>query len=329
MVVDPPLEAAATASFRLLDLPKEIRDLIYEKMLVREKIGIETVAIIGDDDETSPGIVAKAHHSRSVWSSPDYYGDEPKIMSFSLGAISRDNIYAYDTYQLIRGDSASKHGRERPYLHLYFANKQIHPYLHVFFANKQIYGEAQLTFYSKNTFAFTSVVACAAFLHDRSLETLRTIRSIKLGVEEYIFPMAGDESDALFRLQVHQMPLSDIINQQMALRDLAFHIRATVRFEYAGEDDETWDWAIRERVDYSTEKLFWIPEWVLEFSKIKNLDSLEVVWESDTPRLVGRSVRAVRQMRSAMVKNGGSRIYLRNEGIRVLMRRRYVSPRYR
>ncbi|KAF2814791.1 uncharacterized protein BDZ99DRAFT_184750 [Mytilinidion resinicola] len=323
MEENPSSDAAATASFRLLDLPREIRNLIYEKMVVRDKVDVQAIRVREDGrlDQyfglslTYPvRLAAKTHHSRSVWSWVwgDY--DETLVMSYHLGAMPERFIFPHCTYQLKTTDDASKPGRGRPHLQ-------------IFLTNKQIYEEAQLIFYSKNTFAFSEVPACAAFLHDRSPETLRTIRSIEFHVDEKIDPPTDDVQDVKKQPYIYSggrdMALGELISQRMAFRHLTLFIRTFLVGEF-DDDYERWDWANREKVEMSTEWYSWIPAWVPTFPRInKNLDSLEVVWEADAARVVGRSVKAVRAMRSAMVKNSGKFTYPKNEGIRVLMRRRH------
>jgi hypothetical protein len=162
---------------RLLELPREIRDLIYDYALVRDVIPVQCAAVLLEATVSrSPGIcrqldknypLRRVRAHRRIWYIP----------SFDIGLSSAANDSGelrniQMTYQLaMPSDTPSSHMIE----------------IRLLQTCRQIYHEARESFYGKNLFSFTAdfgVPTTFAFLCDRPAESLKLISSMKLALVE-------------------------------------------------------------------------------------------------------------------------------------------------
>jgi hypothetical protein len=170
--MDPDSSPTPSTFTRFLQLPREIRDLIYEHMLVRDIIPIECAMTRTSTSDLPnafnyissayPLHAARIH--RRIWPIPAFDisidpSDRPRDRSPTI----------YLTYQLAKADLGSSIN------------------LNILQANHQVYTEATKVFYGSNIFSFTSdfrIPTAFAFLCDRPAASLKLITSLELALME-------------------------------------------------------------------------------------------------------------------------------------------------
>lgn len=286
----------------ILQLPRELRDIIYDYALVRNIISIQSAAISVPDaahsrsphfcrllKKTFPFNNPLKH--RRVWSIPSFDID------ITFGPQDMFNVpkYVSMTYQLQVYDSTDR--------------KIDIALLHT---NKQIFREASEVFYGRNTFSFTGdfpLPAAFAFLCDRSPVSLRLINRIELGLTEDSnmsgtadahYPIARRATDSLV-LQFAYNHFTDLCtllaSSRMSLRRLCLRINTTSNI---WRQDRTLqsaeEWLSLEDTDVGrlpSRK----PAWIGPLLQVKDLESIGVHWGSNVlrPRRLADSVSILRK----------------------------------
>lgn len=177
------------ASF--LNLPRELRDSIYQASLVSlDNVDISEVNI--DMRPLNPDLKLKL---RGTWRGEIVDPEEENIL---------DPVAM--TYQMS------------------FTSRVENLSLNLFLVNRQIYSESRQVFYEQNRFRFsdyylTGIPACLAFLFDRPQGSLRYIRDVQLDIGRYLtIPLWYHIPMRFLR------PLCDRLTQNLSLRSLGLSI---------------------------------------------------------------------------------------------------------
>jgi hypothetical protein len=275
---------------RLLQLPREIRDLIYEFTLVREVIPIEcaVIPISGATASRSPGFCKNLTESfpirgplahRRIWSIPTFDVE----LAFAEGD-ARVNLKAVQmTYQLaVSPGTPPSHSIE----------------IRLLQTCKQIYHEARKTFYGKNLFSFTAdfrIPTAFMFLCDRPAESLLLISSMELDLteddnmistNEAHYPSSYRRSDSLV-LQYAYNYFTDLCTllSTSRMRLLNLHLTIQSLAERRGLPPKTVAECLAWETLKTAESRPWIPSWLDPLLNLEGLDYIETVWIFDRPRL--------------------------------------------
>jgi hypothetical protein len=291
---------------RLLELPREIRDLIYGYVVVCDVIAIESAAVLLDAtasrsavelDKTYPLRRLRAH--RRVW----YV---PRFDIASAAYDSRDGLTNIQmTYQLaIPADTPSSQKIE----------------IRLLQTCRQIYHEARKVFYGQNLFGFTanfSVPTAFAFLCDRPAESLKLVSSMKLALVEASnlrgtmgahYPVFRRSTDSLV-LQFTYNYFTDLCTllstKRMDLRTLHLTISSLhQRYDTAPVSaGECLLWEARMTVGPRP----WVASWIEPLLKVESLGRLHVHWTFDRPRLC-RVADTISHMRRHMLAEVQSKL---------------------
>ena len=277
--------------FPLLQLPRELRDRIYEYALV----DCQDLAI-------SIGSTRKRYN---VWENEeppfqkrysDFISDPVHRTSFACPVERRNFTYVNGTGLAcfeMKGFAWDEIRRE--------------PELSLFHTNRQVYQEASEIFYSKNLFSFEvgvdSLACCLAFLKDRPTRALQQIRSIGLKLGQPAFKSYAFES--------FTAPLLEKFWDEMKLHrlDLSFHgILPDVR-------QTPWKWPIGDMSLAKQERIETFIEGLVQITKLKRLSitlhfrqwwTLEQDQAASARGLQAARVPAhfVALLRAGMLKNG-------------------------
>jgi hypothetical protein len=294
----PPSPTPSTFT-RFLQLPREIRDLIYSYMLVREAIPIESAMTktltsglpdaFNDISSTYPLQAPRIH--RRIWPIPAF------DMALDPSNRSRDRSPTiYMTYQLSQAD----------------LDPRIN--LNILQANHQVYDEASKVFYGSTIFSFTSdfrIPTAFAFLCDRPARSLRLITSIELalmednnirGTPNAHYPAIRRSTDSLVLQYAYHWftELCTLLStQRVRLRKLCLLVESLAGQGGAADLAEEVE---RERRGWRGEA----PLWLEPLCKIGGVKEMEVCWISREPRVL-RMGRTVGIMRRCMLQDDGSR----------------------
>ncbi|KAF2851299.1 hypothetical protein T440DRAFT_517753 [Plenodomus tracheiphilus IPT5] len=224
------------ASSRLLQLPREIRDLIYEYALIDNNdskiIAIESAIVSGSQSAQFRSSSFYAHLERKfpchhvrirwrIWPVPTF------DLNVAFGTQDIYNIprFVSMTYQL----EHKYHSLDRPNARLLQTNKQINAE-----ASEVLYGGAMFSF--KGEFALATAFA---FLCDRSPVVLRLIRRVELSLTEhsnmsgtttahYPIMLRATDSSVLQNVYNHYTDLCTLLSSsRMSLRHLTLRINNT------------------------------------------------------------------------------------------------------
>jgi hypothetical protein len=300
-----------TMASRLLELPREIRDLIYDYVLLRDVIPIQCAALLLEATASrSPGIrrqldktypLRRVRAHRRIWYIP----------RFDIGLTSAANDLGEElrnikmTYQLaIPPDTPFSHMIE----------------IRLLQTCRQIYHEARKSFYGKNLFSFTAdfgVPTAFAFLCDRPAESLKLISSMRLVLVEASnlrgtmgahYPETRRSTDSLVLQFVynHFTDLCTLLStSRMDLRRLHLIISSLhQRYDIAPS-------LIEECLSWEAEKTDgprpWIASWVDPLTKVESLEHLNIHWVFDRPR-VCRVADSISHMRRHMLPDTRSKL---------------------
>jgi hypothetical protein len=169
---------------RLLQLPREIRDMIYEHALVRDTIPIDCALVKGPKYRRHTGFLCPSSPElhgayplniplahRRTWSLPIY-----DLKVDIHGGTWMEPKEALMTYQLTRPCASPK----KSYRHDHIA-------LQLLQVCRTVYFEASPVFYKNNVFSFTEkfpISTALAFLQDRPTALLSQISSLELALTE-------------------------------------------------------------------------------------------------------------------------------------------------
>lgn len=288
---------------RLLELPREIRDLIYDYVLVRDVIPVQCAAVLSEVAASrSPGIcrqldknypLRRIRATRRIWYIPRF---DIGLTSAANDSGELRNIQM--TYQLgMPSDMLSSHRIE----------------IRLLQTCRQIYHEARKSFYGKNLFSFTadfSVPTAFAFLCDRPATSLKLISSIKLLLVEASnlrgtigahYPVLRRSTDSLV-LQFAYNHFTDLCTllstSRMDLRRLHLSISSLhQRYDVAPS-------LVKECLSWEAEKTDgprpWIASWIDPLTKVESLEHLNIHWVFDRPRLC-RVADTISHMRCQML----------------------------
>ncbi|XP_014551263.1 hypothetical protein COCVIDRAFT_42393 [Bipolaris victoriae FI3] len=302
---------------RLLQVPREIRDLIYEYVLVRDIILIERAAA------TVPEITAKQ--------CPEFY--RQLRQSYPLTHIrSHRRVWAIPRFDI--GLPSFKDDPELPPSHVqmtYQITRQSSlPFgeqigIHLLQTCQQIYHEARDIFYAKNVFGFKTVEGIPtafAFLCDRPAKSLNLISSMQItlgegtnlrGTTEAHYPIVARSTDSV----VLRYAYNDFTNlctllssPRMQLRKLTLVIDSLHQF-YRPVFPSPTD-CIKWEAQRTTASRPWVAPWVQPLFKVENLECLEIYWSLDRPEIC-RMADTMSLMRQQMLAPKGFRRHGRSD----------------
>jgi hypothetical protein len=281
---------------RLLQLPREIRDLIYEQVLIRNAIPIECAIT-----KPSSGLVSQAfgelseyyplrapRQHRRIWPMPAYDLDS-----------DFDATPIYMTYQLAKRTPPTP-------------NTEIN--LNLLRVCKQIHAETHKIFYSGNIFSFTGdyrIPTAFAFLCDRPPASLLLIGSLELSLMEDNNTQATpgahypvlQRSVASLVLQYAYNYFTDLCTllstSRVHLRKLYLMVESMNGRE-AGFSRES----LEQETNSSTGQWASLPVWFHPLLKIQGLEVVELCWISRRPRLQQMACTA-RAMQTHMLASNG------------------------
>jgi hypothetical protein len=273
---------------RLLELSREIRDLIYGYVVVCDVISIQSAAVLSEATASrSPGICTeldktyplrrpRAH--RRIWHIPRF---DIGLASVADNPGELRNVQM--TYQLeIPPNTPSSHRIE----------------IRLLQTCRQIYHEAGKVFYGQNLFSFTSnfnIPTAFAFLCDRPAESLKLISSMELALVEASnlrgtmaahYPVTRRSTDSLV-LQFAYNHFTDLCTllstSRMGLRRLHLMISSLhQRYDTAPASvEECLTWEAQMTIGPRP----WVASWIDPLLKVESLEYLNVHWMFDRPRL--------------------------------------------
>ncbi|CBX98473.1 hypothetical protein LEMA_P098820.1 [Plenodomus lingam JN3] len=297
-----------SSSSQLIQLPREIRDLIYEYALLGNKHTIALESAIINTSQSAhiqnlgfyKRLEEKFHclHTRThrrIWSVPTF------DLNVAFGTQDIYNIpkYVSMTYNLNR----RCHSLGRPNVSLLRTNKQIH-------------AEASELMYGRATFSFNADFALAAafaFLSDRAPATLLKINRLELGLSEdsnmcgtgtahYPVMLRATDSSVLQYAYNHYTDLCTLLSSsRMSLRHITLRINSNLspwRQINTPQTAEEWLlWEEREAKSLRPAR----PLWIEPLLQIKNLDSIDIYWGSNS-LWAHRIADAISVLRQHMLK---------------------------
>jgi hypothetical protein len=276
---------------RFLQLPREIRDLIYAHSLVSIDV-IPIECAVAKTSSYRPGVqpgtelftdlpdsyvLRSPWIHRRVWCIPAF--DALDLYSH------RDHNPPTDLYMTYQIGEQVKRGSE---------NEVDLNLLHVC---KQIYAEASKVFYGSNMFSFTSdfrIPTAFAFLCDRPAKSLLLIDSLEFalmeacdmtGTAEARYPITRRSTDSMVLQYAYQYftELCTLLStSRTRLRKLHLIVETMFYQGEAGRND------LRENMAWETQRMTsarpWTPLWLDPLLQIDGLESLETHWISNQPR---------------------------------------------
>jgi hypothetical protein len=269
-----------------LQLPREIRDLVIEHILVQDTIPIECAiakpssarvpSIFDELGDTYPLRAPRAH--RRLWSMPAFdmnldYTDSNRNKPTSV----------YMTYQIANQNGSSSGHRLN---------------LNLLQVSKQIYAEASKIFYRNNIFSFTGdyrIPTAFTFLCDRPATSLRLIESLELalmednnmrGTPHAHYPIIRRSTDSLvlqYAYHYYTELCTLISTPRMRLRRLFLTVETLslrgARHGMSLQDSVTFE------NDNPVDPQLDAPLWLDPLLKIDGLDSVEMCWIVRQPRM--------------------------------------------
>lgn len=282
-------------SSRLLELPRELRELIYELALVRDTIPIECAVVKGPGYRkhtgypcaTSPQLreaypLSRELAHRTIWSIPVY-----DLNVDIQGGTWMEPKRAQMTYQLGASCPRSNHAHHNDDIAIQLLQ-----------VCRTVYNEARPLFYKKNTFSFTgefSVSTALAFIQGLSPTALPLLTSIEIvltednnmrGTAEAHYPPITRSSDCLV-LQHAFHYFTDLCallaSSQVQLRHLYLTIES--QSGYGDIQPQSLAECLAWEMGKSSFPRPWVASWIQPLLNIKSLESVKIYWISDRPRL--------------------------------------------
>jgi hypothetical protein len=284
----------------LLHLPREIRDLIYEHVLIRDAINIECAVVkpfagqvsraFDDLKEFYPLRASRQH--RRVWLMP--------ASDLDSNCNDQTEPAIYMTYQLTKKTSPPP-------------STEVN--LGLLRVCKQIHAEAHKIFYSGNVFSFTGdyrIPTAFAFLCDRPPTSLLLIRSLELllmeanntrGSPGAHYPVIQRSAVPLL-LQYAYNYFTDLCTllstSRVQLQKLYLTVE-TMNMQEAGFSRQSLQW----ETNSSAGSWAFLPAWFYPLLNIQGLETVELCWISHRPRLQLMAY-TVRAMQRHMLANNGA-----------------------
>jgi hypothetical protein len=270
-----------------LQLPREIRDLCYEHMLIRNVIPIECAitkpfsarvpAAYEDLEKVFPLRVARRH--RKIWSVPAFdmeldfnnnYSGEPAVVCM--------------TYQLAR-DMTNCSGQR--------ISRKLDINLNILQTNKQVYTEANKIFHGNNVFSFTGdfrIPTAFTFLIDRPATSLRLIKALELalledanmrGTPQAHYPIIRRSTDSLV-LQYAYHYFTELCTLLSTSRIQLRKLYLTVENTSVRVSSPDTSQNLQEGIVWETKQLkggrIEAPLWLEPLLKIEGLQSVSMFW---------------------------------------------------
>lgn len=298
-------------SSRFIQLPRELRELIYEHAIVRDTIPIDCAVV------KSPGY--RKHTGFPCPSSPQLHEAYP---------LNRDVAYRrtwplpiYDLNVDIQGGTWMEPKRAQMTYQLGttcarpdHAHRNDKIAIQLLQVCRTVYDEARPLFYKKNTFSFTGrfpVSTALAFLQDLPTTALPLLSSIEIvltednnmrGTAEAHYPPTTRSSDCLV-LQHAFHYFTDLCNllSSSAIQLRYLYLTIESLSSYGDGQPESLSECLAWEVEKSSSTRPWIASWIHPLLKIESLESVKVYWISDRPR-VRRMSDTLSAMQQSMLK---------------------------
>lgn len=294
----------------LLDLPREVRDLIHEYVLLRDVIAIECAMTKTSSTQSSvyseevsaacyPLRAPRIH--RRLWSLPGFDLDQDDLdndqylpstvhMTYQYARASKDGVALRSsvgpTSSIALTDSGLSTSKTGKGLDLKWLQ-----------VCRQVYEEASKTFYGQNVFSFTGdfrIPTAFAFLCDRPAASLRRIATLELalmedtnmsGTSQAHYPIIRRATDSLVLQYAYQyftelcMLLS---TSRMRLRKLYLSVE-TMSMLHDGADDLMYSFRTdKDGLRGQDPK----PLWLDPLLNIEGFELVELYWSFRLPRLL-------------------------------------------
>lgn len=300
---------------RLLQLPREIRDLIYEYALVRDTVPIDCAVVEGPGYRRHTGFpcpyspqLHKAYPltsprvHRSTWFLPIY-----DLKVDIEGGTWMEPKQAQMTYQLGQ-PCARPNGKQH---HDKIA-------LQLLLVCQTICREARQVFYKKNVFSFTGkfpISTALTFLQDRSVTAQALLSSIEIlltednnmrGTAEAHFPPTKRSSDCLVLQHAFHYftALCNLLSSNpVHLRQLYLTIESSS--SYGDSQPKSLPECLTWELEKSDAERPWIASWIQPLLQIESLESAKIYWISDRPR-VRRMSDTLSLMQQTMLQHAES-----------------------
>lgn len=301
---------------RFLQLPREIRDLIYEHALVRDTVPIDCAVLggpsyrkhTGSQCPFSPQLhkaypLTSPRARRTTWFLPIY-----DLKVDIQGGTWMEPKRAQMTYQLAPPCERPKGA--------YYHDKIA---LQLLLVCRKVHAEARPVFYKKNVFSFTSkfpISTALAFLQDRSGTALALLSSIELvltednnmrGTAEAHFPPTRRSSDCLV-LQYAFHYFTDLCtllaSPTVQLRRLFLTIESLS--SCGDKQPESLADCLAWEIEKSDAERPWTASWIEPLLQIESLESVMIYWISDRPR-VRRISDTLSTIQRSMLQYAGSK----------------------
>jgi hypothetical protein len=285
----------SVCSSRLLQLPRELRELIYEHAIVRDTIPIECAVVRGPGHRkhtgypcaTSPQLREAYPLNREVahrrtWFLPIY-----DLNVDIQGGTWMEPKRAEMTYQV--GVSCPRPNHAHRIDDIAIQLLQV---------CRTVYDEAQPLFYKKNIFSFTSrfsVSTALSFIQDLPRTALPLLSSIEMvltednnmrGTAEAHYPPTTRSSDCLVLQHAFHYftDLCDLLASPVfQLRH--FYLTIESQSGYGDSPPQSLSECLAWEMGKSSSPRPWVASWIEPLLKIRGLESVKVYWVSDRPRL--------------------------------------------
>lgn len=286
-------------SSRLLQLPRELRELIYEHAVVRNTIPIECAVVKGPGYRKHTGFPCAAspqlHKAyplqrdvvhRRTWSLPVY-----DLNVDIQGGTWMEPKRAQMTYQL--GSTCSRPDNTH-------ADDEVA--IQLLQVCRAMYDEARPLFYKKNTFSFTGrfpISTALAFIQDLPPMALSFVSSIEIaltednnmrGTAEAHYPPTTRSSDCLV-LQHAFHCFTDLCTLLASPMAQLKHLYLTIESHsgYGDSQPQSFPECLAWEIEKSSSSRPWTASWIHPLLQIESLEAVKVYWISDRPRLLRMS----------------------------------------
>lgn len=301
-------------SLRLTELPREIRDLIWEHAIVRDTIPIDCAVVEGPGYRRHTGFpcsfspqLHKAYplnHDvkwRRTWSLPIY-----DLKVDIGGGTWMEPKRARMTYQIATPCTRPKQAQRSDKIAIQLLQ-----------VCRTIHDEARAIFYKNNVFSFTGqfpISTALAFLQDRPETALAKLSSIEIvltednnmrGTADAHFPPTTRSSDCL----VLQHAFHYFTDLCTLLSTPAIHLRRlclTIESlsSYGDSPPESMSECLAWEIEKSSSERPWVASWIQPLLQIKSLETIKIYWISDRPR-VRRMSDTLSLMQHSMLERAG------------------------